>query len=74
MFKNGNLTDKVLSYDGDGDGTVTGIDGINATPVVAPFLPGVFTLDGKLVRKSANVSNLPAGIYIVNGVKTIVKN
>lgn len=69
-----NLTDKVLSYDGDGDGTVTGIDGINATPVVAPFLPGVFTLDGRLVRKSANVSNLPAGIYIVNGVKTIVKN
>lgn len=68
-----NLTDKVLTYDGDGDGIVTGIDDISRG-IVAPYLPGVYTLDGKLVRKSANVSNLPAGVYIVNGVKVLVRN
>lgn len=33
----------------------------------------VYTLDGRLLRRAASLNRLPAGIYIVNGKKTVVK-
>ena len=47
----------------------TGIETILAEPV-APARQGVFTLQG---QKVANTRNLPAGVYIVNGRKVLVK-
>ena len=33
----------------------------------------VFTIDGRLVNRQGNLNNLPKGIYIMNGIKIMVK-
>ncbi len=47
----------------------TGIESLTVEPV-APARQGVYTLQG---QKIANTRNLPAGIYIINGRKVLVK-
>lgn len=49
------------------DGAVTGID--NAAAAAPAAAKHVYTLDGRRV----NSQNLPAGLYIVNGKKVIIK-
>lgn len=66
-----NKTNKQLTYDGDGDGTVTAIDIVNIYDQV--LKTGVYTIDGRSLGKDIDVKALPAGIYIVNGKKLIVK-
>ncbi len=58
--------DQLLTLTAD---LVNGIETILAEPV-APARQGVFTLQGQRV---ANTRNLPAGVYIVNGRKVLVK-
>ncbi len=57
------------------DGGTTGINGINGTDAVNnPNSQNVYNIYGQIVRSgSASVDNLPAGVYIVNGKKYIVK-
>jgi hypothetical protein len=57
------------------DGGTTGINGINSTDAVNnPNSQNVYNIYGQIVRSgSASVDNLPAGVYIVNGKKYIVK-
>lgn len=42
------------------------------TTAERPVVTGIYTLDGRLLRASST-SDLPAGIYIVNGKKTAIK-
>lgn len=65
-----NKTDKILTYDADGDGVVTAIDEINADNRQAK--KGIFTLDGRRVMGATSADELPMGIYIVDGVKVVV--
>lgn len=65
-----NKTDKVLTFDGDGDGVVTGISTISATTAAKR---GVFTIDGRFLGRDVDSRTLPAGIYIVDGHKVVVK-
>ncbi|SES65104.1 leucine-rich repeat domain-containing protein [Prevotella sp. kh1p2] len=57
------------------DGETTGINGINGTDAVNNAnSQNVYNIYGQIVRSgSASVDNLPAGVYIVNGKKYIVK-
>lgn len=57
------------------DGGTTGINGINGTDAVNNAnSQNVYNIYGQIVRSgSASVDNLPAGVYIVNGKKYIVK-
>ena len=65
-----NKTDKVLTFDGDGDGVITGISTISATTAAKR---GVFTIDGRFLGRDVDSRTLPAGIYIVDGHKVVVK-
>ena len=51
------------------DGSTTGINGVTAGAAEAPA--AVYSLTG--VRMGTSTDNLPAGIYIVNGKKVLVK-
>ena len=51
------------------DGSTTGISGVTAEATNAPA--AVYSLTG--VRMGTTTDNLPAGIYIVNGKKVLVK-
>lgn len=66
-----NKTDKILTYDGDGDGIVTGVTSI--VDKAKELARGVYTIDGRKLSDDADVKHLPAGIYIVNGEKKVVK-
>lgn len=66
-----NRTDKVLTYDGDGDGTVTAIDIVNAYDSIVNR--GTYTLDGRFLGNDVDKATLPAGIYIINGHKVVVR-
>lgn len=60
----------IIEFDDDLD------DGINTVLEKVTKRGGVYTLDGRLISKSGNISNLKnaqPGIYIVNGVKVVVK-
>ena len=35
--------------------------------------PGVYTIDGRLLGREIGIDSLPAGIYIVNGKKVLVR-
>lgn len=58
-----------------GDIVISSIDDANI--VVLPAKVSVYTIDGQLLRKNVKsnsaVKGLPAGIYVVGGVKMIVK-
>ena len=56
-------------YQEDDPSVVTGIRDI--TLKAAPERKGVFTIDGRQVS-DGDTSNLPAGVYIVNGKKVVV--
>lgn len=58
-----------LSIHFPGNGT-TGINNVNVVNV-AKKTAGVYTLDGRKVSEGNAISNLPKGIYIVNGKKVI---
>ena len=58
----------------DGFGTVTGINDINIDNDSDSQKGDVYTASGVLVRKDAtNLEGLPAGVYLKNGKKYIVK-
>ena len=57
-----------LSYVGVTNGIGEVIGG-TATPMVS----GVYNLNGQLVRNGDTTEGLPAGIYVVNGKKLVVK-
>ncbi len=66
-----NKTNKEITYDGDGDGVVTAIDIIpvfNTAPV-----KGVYTLDGRYMGPTRDLKTMPAGFYIVDGKKIVIK-
>ena len=44
-----------------------------STPVVERVRDGVYNMKGQLIRHNHSVEGLPAGIYIVNGKKVLVK-
>lgn len=55
------------------NGKVSGIKGIEAAPVKAAA-QGIYNLQGVKVSKDAStVSNLPAGIYIIDGKKVMIR-
>ncbi|MCH5226463.1 MAG: hypothetical protein J1F16_01390 [Muribaculaceae bacterium] len=55
------------------NGKVSGIQGIEAAPVKAAA-QGIYNLQGVKVSKDASsVSNLPAGIYIIDGKKVMIR-
>ena len=51
-------------------GVATGVDGFDAD---APTAGYYYNLNGQLVRRNATTDGLPAGVYIVNGKKVVVK-
>ena len=61
--------------DGVADNT-TGIEDIVSVDNTVPgtrFADGVYNLNGQKVGTTADLGQLPAGIYIVNGIKHIIK-
>lgn len=77
------LTDKTsasskplsLFIDGIKDST-TGIDDIHANADHSSYkrgIEGVFNINGQKVRKENSTEGLPAGLYIVNGKKIVVR-
>lgn len=68
------LSNLAVSIDGVWDGTTT-IGSINATNDAYDnhHNEGVYSLSGQKLRSDASLDGLPAGIYIVNGVKQSVR-
>ena len=68
------LSNLAVSIDGIWDGTTT-IGSINATNEAYDqrHNEGVYNLNGQKLRSDASLDGLPAGIYIVNGVKQSVR-
>lgn len=68
------LSNLAVSIDGIWDGTTT-IGSINATNDAYDnhHNEGVYSLSGQKLRSDASLDGLPAGIYIVNGVKQSVR-
>lgn len=64
-----------LYIDGISQGTVTGINSVvdfgNETGKFAK--KGIYNLHGQLISNGSDTTGLPAGIYIVNGKKCVVK-
>lgn len=54
------------------DDNTTGIDGTFATPQ-APKVGNIYTVNGQLVRRNSTAAGLAPGVYIMNGIKLIVK-
>ena len=56
---------------------VTGTTGVDIVEWMAPSSSarpsGVYSLDGQLVRQGTSTSQLPRGIYVVNGRKVVVR-
>lgn len=50
----------------------TGIDGTFVTPE-APKVGNIYTVNGQLVRRNSTAAGLAPGVYIMNGIKLIVK-
>ena len=60
----------------DGETTATGIGDLvdaDGGVFIGRYADGVYTLSGQKVRHGTSLESLPAGIYIVNGVKYAVK-
>lgn len=54
------------------DNNTTGIDGTFVTPQ-APKVGNIYTVNGQLVRRNSTAAGLAPGVYIMNGIKLIVK-
>ena len=65
----------ILGYDFNGKDTTTGIDEIveDMNVETSRYLKGVYSLSGQRVREQNSTVDLPAGVYIMNGKKVIVK-
>lgn len=50
----------------------TGIDGTFVAPQ-APKVGNIYTVNGQLVRRNSTAAGLAPGVYIMNGIKLIVK-
>lgn len=62
-----------LYINGVEDNGTTAIDNIfNETTTVKDNVKGIYNLNGQMVRANGDTTGLPAGIYIVNGKKTVV--
>lgn len=70
-----NKTENIVTYGFDnGSGlVVTGIEGIKEDLLERTATPGVYTIDGRLLGREIGIDSLPAGIYIVNGKKVLVR-
>ena len=73
----GTLTKPMRLYlDGVADGTTTDINtviDVDNQDVAGKAVKGVFNLNGQRISNNADTTGLPAGMYIVNGKKCIVK-
>lgn len=54
------------------DDNTTGIDGTFIKPE-APKVGNIYTVNGQLVRRNSTAAGLARGVYIMNGIKLIVK-
>lgn len=54
------------------DDNITDIDGTFVTPQ-APKVGNIYTVNGQLVRRNSTAAGLAPGVYIMNGIKLIVK-
>lgn len=54
------------------DDNTTGIDGTFVAPQ-APNVGNIYTVNGQLVRRNSTAAGLAPGVYIMNGIKLIVK-
>lgn len=54
------------------DDNTTDIDGTFVTPQ-APKVGNIYTVNGQLVRRNSTAAGLAPGVYIMNGIKLIVK-
>lgn len=54
------------------DNNTTGIDGTFVAPQ-APKVGNIYTVNGQLVRRNSTAAGLAPGVYIMNGIKLIVK-
>lgn len=54
------------------DDNTTGIDGTFVAPQV-PKVGNIYTVNGQLVRRNSTAAGLAPGVYIMNGIKLIVK-
>lgn len=54
------------------DDNTTGIDGTFVKPE-APKVGNIYTVNGQLVRRNSTAVGLAPGVYIMNGIKLIVK-
>ena len=54
------------------DDNTTGIDGTFVKPE-APKVGNIYTINGQLVRRNSTAAGLAPGVYIMNGIKLIVK-
>lgn len=54
------------------DDNTTGIDDTFVTPE-APKVGNIYTVNGQLVRRNSTAAGLAPGVYIMNGIKLIVK-
>ena len=53
---------------------VTGINTVVSEATAAPSVSGIYGFNGVLISKDASaVDRLPAGLYIINGKKVIIK-
>ena len=51
-----------------------GVTGIEQMEQLIPTLFNVYSIDGRVVRQNADsMMSLPAGVYVVNGKKVVVK-
>ena len=64
-----NRTDLPLSH---GDDLITAIGDVSAAPVGQR--KGVYTIDGRRLSDNTPVTELPAGVYIINGQKVVSVN
>ena len=69
-FQDSSGSDRQLTW-GIDDNT-TGIDGTFVKPE-APKVGNIYTVNGQLVRRNSTAAGLAPGIYIMNGIKLIVK-
>lgn len=69
-FQDISVSDRQLTW-GIDDNT-TGIDGTFVKPE-APKVGNIYTVNGQLVRRNSTAAGLAPGVYIMNGIKLIVK-
>lgn len=69
-FQDISVSDRQLTW-GIDDNT-TGIDGTFVKPE-APKVGNIYNVNGQLVRRNSTAAGLAPGVYIMNGIKLIVK-